>query len=179
MKNMPDRIGRILSNPKQESGPTSIFRNTIADTNRQLTTMENTPNQGIVCHPPPVRSFNWSPNDTGIDATWTSPIQVYLYLYYEMGERTLLRLRAGVMRRWTNQIVVIWHRCIGDELQLRVGITDEGLMDHLRLLLREYNVEVPRPIRLPSGMWMQNSKTPNNLWIFQAIFKDFRSGTIV
>ena len=102
-----------------------------------------------------IRLLRYTAQPAGIDAYWTTPLEVYCYLYHHPEERAHLqtkaneeetRLRPHLKRKKkVAELFHVWHRRVRVELRVRAQQPDELFLNHLQYLLAQEGVHVPNP----------------------------------
>ena len=116
---------------------------------------------------------------SGIDEHWTTPLEVYCYLYHNPKERARLQLEANekevqIRRHQKNikstpELFRIWHHSINLDLRIRARTSDEVFLVHLKDLLAQIGVVMSDPG--PSDSMSAYSLVfTNNLRFFQLCF---------
>jgi hypothetical protein len=76
-------------------------------------------------------------NPQGLDTYWTTPLELFCYLYCNESERTRLRTMVDQLGNNNNRIFLIHHRCAPWSICLMVGQTDESFVRHIEYLLQD------------------------------------------
>ena len=93
----------------------------------------------------------YNPQPAGIDQYWTTPLEVYCYLYHNSGERARLQKEANQLgtvlekhptRYYDAGLFRITHHCETPRLLVRAGETDETFLQHLRYQIRQEGINL-------------------------------------
>ena len=102
-----------------------------------------------------VRFLLYNPLPPGIDTHWTTPLEVYCYLYHHPQERARLQTEADEedirvrcnLRTIRNipELFQIWHHRANLNLRIRARTPDQVFLIHLKDLLAQMGVRVSDP----------------------------------
>lgn len=96
----------------------------------------------------PIR-LPYKPQPVGIDKYWTTPLEIYCYLYHNPHERARLQSEANELatflqkhptRHYDAYLFHITHLCGTQQLLVRAGESDKTFLQHLRYLLRQEGI---------------------------------------
>lgn len=91
-----------------------------------------------------MRTIHYYARPRGIDHYWTTPLELYCYLYHHKSERQRLQALANKKERVKGETFQITHKCNPEHLRIVAGQSDESLEQHIELLLNFIGVSVTR-----------------------------------
>ena len=99
----------------------------------------------------PSTCIHYYPRPAGIDQYWTTPLEIYCYLYHSPNERARLQNEANKLatflqrhptRHYDASLFHITHPCGTRQLLIRAGEPDETFLKHLQYLLRQEGIHL-------------------------------------